>query len=246
VNLPQRFQIVDGNSPVIAGVKLLPMMVSSAVGSFVGGGINSKKNLTSYVLVASSAFQLLGYGLMTSLGDASPTPHKQFGFQVFLGLGFGLAMPAVTIIGQTQVELRWIGTYDVHLQCSHADRTLAVTQGALTQMRSLGGSIGLAVGVIVFNARIRESSALANALSPKQMSALLKSPLHIASLAPNEQRLVSEVFAKAFTQDMQVALYIAAVGLLVSMTTLQRNPPPLQRPAPSAGKEAGEEKILSV
>ncbi len=109
VNLPQRFQIVDGNKPVIAGVKLLPMMVSSAVGSLIGGSVNSRRNLTSYVLVASSALQLLGYGLMTTLGDTSQTPHSQFGFQVFLGLGFGLAMPAVTIMGQTQVEPRWIG-----------------------------------------------------------------------------------------------------------------------------------------
>ena len=112
VNLPQRFQIVDGDSPVIAGVKLLPMMVSSALGSLVGGGINSRRNLTSYVLVVSSAFQLLGYGLMTTIGNSSPTSHHHFGFQVFLGLGFGLAMPAVTIIGQTQVPVKWIGTTD--------------------------------------------------------------------------------------------------------------------------------------
>lgn len=108
VNIPQRLQIVDGDTPVIAGVKLLPMMVASAIGSLVGGGINSKRNLTSYTLIVSSAFQLLGYGLMTTLGNASPTPHKQFGFQVFLGLGFGLAMPSVTIIAQIEVEPRWI------------------------------------------------------------------------------------------------------------------------------------------
>lgn len=85
------------------------MMVSSAVGSLTGGAISSRRNLTSYTLIAASAFQLLGYGLMITLGNASPTPVKHFGFQVFLGLGFGLAMPSVTITVQLEVEPRWIG-----------------------------------------------------------------------------------------------------------------------------------------
>ena len=109
VNLPQRFQIVDLDGPVIAGVKLLPMMVSSAVGSLTAGAINTKRNLTPYTLITSSAVQVLGYALMTTLGDASPTPQRQFGFQVFLGLGIGLAMPTVTIMAQLHAEPKWTG-----------------------------------------------------------------------------------------------------------------------------------------
>ena len=116
VNLPQRFQIVDHNSPVIAGVKLLPMMVSSAVGSLTAGALNSKRNLTMYTLIVASAFQILGYGLMITLGDASPTPSKQYGFQVFLGLGFGMTMPAVTIVGQLHPERKWIRKSEIAFQ----------------------------------------------------------------------------------------------------------------------------------
>lgn len=108
IDLPQRFQIVDHNSAVIAGVKLLPMMASSALGSLIGGAINTKKNLTPFTLMAGSAFQLLGYGLMSTLGDDSPTPSNNFGFQVLLGFGFGMIMPTVTIMGTLHAPKRWL------------------------------------------------------------------------------------------------------------------------------------------
>ena len=94
-------------------------------------------------------------------------------------------------------------------------------------MRSLGGSIGLAIGVIVFNSQIRHSTSLANELTPDQMTALFKSPLTISTLTPEQQALVSRVYATAFTQEMKVATYIAAACFLVSLFTFQRHPPPL-------------------
>lgn len=103
-------------------------------------------------------------------------------------------------------------------------------------MRSLGGSIGLAIGVIVFNSQIRNSSPLNKALTADEMSALLKSPLTIASFTPQQQMLVSEVFADAFTQEMRVATYIAAASLLISIFTWKRNP---AQPVTEASLPAG-------
>jgi hypothetical protein len=85
------------------------MMVASAIGSIGAGAINSRREMSSTILITASAFQLLGYGLMTTLGNERPTPTKQFGFQVFLGLGFGLAMPVVTQIVQLRSPPQWIG-----------------------------------------------------------------------------------------------------------------------------------------
>lgn len=92
----------------------------------------------------------------------------------------------------------------------------------MTQTRSLGGSIGLAICVIVFNKKIRASQALVNELDPEQMSALLKSPLVISSFRLEQQALVARVYAKAFTQEMQVATYIAGACFVVSLFTWQR------------------------
>jgi hypothetical protein len=111
VNLPIRFQIASGDSPIMAGVRLLPLLVSSGIGSMVGGMVSRKRNNTAYGLIASSAFQLLGYGLMTTLGNNGSVPAKQYGFQVCIGIGFGLSMASSThmMTLQLQREPQWMG-----------------------------------------------------------------------------------------------------------------------------------------
>ena len=118
---------------------------------------------------------------------------------------------------------------------------LAVTQGALTQMRSLGGSIGLAVAVIVFNNKIRATAALTSVLTPSQTSELLKSPLAISRLTPPEQALVAKVYAKAFTNEMQVATYVAAACFVVSLFAVQRAASQPSLAAPPAAEQEVEE-----
>ena len=88
-----------------------------------------------------------------------------------------------------------------------------------------GNVIDLAVAVIVFNNKIRATAALTSVLTPIQTSELLKSPLAISRFTPQEQALVAKVYAKAFTNEMQVATYVAAACFLVSLFAVQRNPP---------------------
>ena len=92
-------------------------------------------------------------------------------------------------------------------------------------MRSLGGSIGLAIGVIVFNSKLRSSRGLVDALAPAEMTSVRRSPLAIAQLTPSQQAMVAQAYATAFTQEMRVATYIAAACFVVSLLTLQKHPP---------------------
>lgn len=230
VNIPERSEIVDGVSPITAGVRLLPMLLTSALGAFVGGAINSKRNVTAYTLTTASAFQVIGYGLMTTLGSGGHfSKGRLYGFQVFLGLGFGLSIASATQMTALQAEPAYIGEFrrtPLLLWMGPTDICYpAITQGALAQFRSLGGSVGLAIGVIVFNSAIRSSSILAELLSPAQRSALFKSPLVILTFTLEQQYRVSEVFAEAFTRQMRIALYISAAGFLLSLLTWQRTPP---------------------
>ncbi|CAK4013795.1 Major facilitator superfamily domain, general substrate transporter [Lecanosticta acicola] len=206
VNIPERLQIVSGSSPIIAGLQMLPFLVFSAIGSVAGGVASRKDRYTAQTLVVAQAIALLGYGLLTTLGNAREVPAKLYGFQIFIGLGNGASIVCLTRLMETAVEPKWI----------------AVTQGALAQMRTLGGSIGLAIAVIVFNAGVRASSAINEVLSPAQLNSLFRSPLAIATFTPPQQQLVAEAFAHAFTQQMRIATYIAAAGFIASLFALPR------------------------
>lgn len=82
----------------MAGVYLLPLLGASAIGSFLGGAISKKKNLTSYTLIVSCMFQLVGLGLLSTLPNSVDMVPRQHVFLVILGLGFGLSLACATIM----------------------------------------------------------------------------------------------------------------------------------------------------
>ena len=61
-------------------------------------------------MIAGAVLQIVGLGVMISLGDTSPTPNAVYGAQVPLGLGVGLIMSSVTMLVQFSSEPKWIGT----------------------------------------------------------------------------------------------------------------------------------------
>lgn len=102
--LPERFQIVNGASSLMAGVYLLPLLGASAVGSYLGGAISSKRNLTSYTLIASSILQMAGCGLLSTVGNAVDIKPRQYVFEIVLGLGLGMSLSTATIMTSVQAK----------------------------------------------------------------------------------------------------------------------------------------------
>lgn len=220
--IPERFQIVNRESVMMAGLHILPMLGSCAVGSFLGGAISSRKNNTSLTLVIAASLQLLGVGLMSMLTGVEASVKAQYGFQVILGLGVGMSFSAATVMTSILAAER---------------SELASAQGAVAQARVLGGCIGLSICTVIFNSHVNQY--LGQHLTEQQLAELHRSPLSSLHLPIDLQDLVKNVYADAFVEEIRIMMIICAIMVLVSLFTLERHPAPLERlTAPSKEEEA--------
>lgn len=219
--LPERFQIINEQNSLMAGVHLLPMLGACAFGSFLAGAVSSKQNKTSVTLIAAACLQLIGVGLLSTFSEVGSAVQPQYGYQAIFGLGVGLTFAAATMLTSVHV--------------SHED--LAVAQGAIAQARVFGGAVGIAVCSIVFNQGVKDK--LSNQVDEAYLQYLRQSPVLSAKFPQEIQGKVREVYAAAFADNMKIFVFIAAAGVMAGVYTYQRHPPPMPR-ARQANKEASE------
>lgn len=223
ITLPERFQIVNGDSPLMAGVHLLPMLGATALGSVFAGAFSKKKNNTSRTLVAAACFQVIGLGLLTTFDAPSSPVAPQFGYQAIFGLGVGLTFSSATILTKVQA----------------AGRDHAVAQGVMAQVRVLGGAVGLVICNVIFNIRLE---AIGDKLSQEQADALHRSPLAAMKNPDKEvEQAVVNVFASSFQTMVWVMFWVAVAGFAASLCTWEMNPTPLHEldEAVAAGRTPG-------
>lgn len=107
-SFPIRMQVVSGKSPLIAGLMLLPMLGTVALGSMVSGKINATKNNLVETMNLGACLMALGCGLLTTV-EGSKDDAKAIGFLTFMGLGFGLHAAAATNVIGVEVPIQQRG-----------------------------------------------------------------------------------------------------------------------------------------
>lgn len=90
-------------------------------------------------------------------------------------------------------------------------------------MRVFGGSIGVAISIIVLITRIQTN--LKDILTPEQLANFYSSPLAIFTFSSAQQMLAREAFIDAFRIDMYICLGVSVASLFVSLLTYQKHPP---------------------
>ncbi len=105
-NVPIHLQIVHGKSPLQAGLGLLPLLASTATGSMLGGAVSRKRDLSFYTLTVGSCLLTLGTGLLSTISEGSGIDRHIYGFEVFVGLGFGLSVSTSSILAAIQCEIK--------------------------------------------------------------------------------------------------------------------------------------------
>ncbi len=210
LSLPQRFQISNGEDYWTAGLHLFPMLGGTGLGCFINGPLNRKTNRTDKMAITSSIIILIGTGLFHTLRHADSDLRGQYAIQVVFGLGIGLFFSAATMMTTAQAP----------------EGCHAVAQGIIAQSRVFGGMIGLSIFTIILNSAVR--SELAGQLEPDQLEVLYRSPTTVIDLWPELRGRIRETYAEAFFTMTSVLTGVAALALLVSLATLQHDPPAIE------------------
>lgn len=199
-NVPLRVQTVNGRSSLAAGVALLPMLGSVAVGSMLGGAVSGTKDRLSHTLTIGAALMSLGAGLLSTLEPTQHTSAKMYGFQVFSGLGFGLTVSSASILAAVECEIS----------------THAVAQGLVAQVRVFGGAIGIAASTAILAVRENEQGTPAGTGSQPN------------SVAPQDRQVLRQAYSDAFQEIMWVSAGVSALAFVFALATFKRNLPDLQ------------------
>ncbi|WP_055489816.1 MFS transporter [Streptomyces sp. TP-A0356] len=196
--LPTFLQIVQGITPTMSGVHMLPMVAGMLLSSTASGQIVSRTGRWKVFPIAGTAVTTIGLLLLHRLDEHSSTARMSGYFFVF-GLGLGLVMQVLVLIVQNAVPYGDLGV---------------ATSGA-TFFRSIGASFGVAVFGTIFASRLgaKLTTALAGLPLPPGVTpdALKADPRGIAALPAAVRPAVLHAFASSITD---VFLYAAPVALL--------------------------------
>lgn len=133
VYLPTFLQVVQGVSPTMSGVHMLPMVLGLLITSTVSGQIVSRTGRWKVFPIAGTAVTAIGLLLLHQLERTSSTWEMSVYFFVF-GAGLGLVMQVLVLVVQNSV--------------SYAD--LGVATSGATFFRSIGASFGVAIFGTIF------------------------------------------------------------------------------------------------
>jgi hypothetical protein len=103
-SIPLRAQLVDLKSATQAGIRLLPLVSATAVGSLIGGGSSAKQNLTFFTMTFAMALVAIGSGLLSTLPEGGAETKAIYGYQVTLGIGLGMSISTATFMTSMEVE----------------------------------------------------------------------------------------------------------------------------------------------
>ncbi|MER8066786.1 MDR family MFS transporter [Streptomyces sp. NPDC094034] len=201
--LPTFLQVVQGVSPTLSGVHLLPMVLGLLITSTLSGQVVSRTGRWKVFPVVGTGITALGLLLLHQLTEFTGS-WVMSGYLFVFGAGLGLVMQILVLAVQNSVSYQDLGV---------------ATSGA-TFFRSIGASFGVAVfGTIFSNLLHRKISAVlaGQALPPGVAPADISADPHAIALLPSALRPpVLNAFSTSITD---VFLYAAPVVLLAFLVS---------------------------
>ncbi|SJL00547.1 related to multidrug resistance proteins [Armillaria ostoyae] len=198
--LPVYFQIL-GSSATGAGVRMLPFSLGSSLTSATMGYVVSRTGEYRPVIWISWAVFTLGYGLMIMLDSYSNTAEKVL-YPLIAAVGLGTMFQVPMIALQAAMPLK----------------DMATSTAAYGFIRTLGGTVGVSVGQVVFSSTLTKRLAkIPNAESSLPTGSLSESVRHLKNIADVQLRAdIIQAYARSISSIWLVHTPICGVGLLLA------------------------------
>lgn len=209
-NIPQRLQMVNQLSATAAGIRLLPLVLSSSCATAIVGiflKIIGKGNtrVVWYMMVTGSCLQLAGITLLgTAIGTQKEVLPQQYVYESVLGCGVGFVVASIVILCRVEV----------------AETDMSVIMGAIVQVRMLGGCIALALCTALLYSHLKHD--LAAIMNEKEVASLLKSTQSLKELGEERMNTVREVFAEGYALQMRAMVGFAAAAVMTALGSWKR------------------------
>ncbi|KAJ3863474.1 MFS general substrate transporter [Lentinula novae-zelandiae] len=197
--LPLYYQIL-GASATGSGVRMLPFSLGSAFMSAISGIVVSKTREYRLVMWISWAIFVVGYGLMTMLDSHSNTAMKElYPFVAAIGIGCLFQTPLIA------------------LQAAMPLKDMATSTGAFGFIRTLGGTVGISVGQVIFSSTLSPRLAkIPNISIDTSSAALAESVTNLKNIPDATTRVaVIQAYSKSISSIWVVCTPIAGIGFLL-------------------------------
>ncbi|GGJ98319.1 EmrB/QacA family drug resistance transporter [Streptomyces camponoticapitis] len=201
--LPTFLQVVQGVSPTLSGVHMLPLVFGLLITSTVSGQIVSRTGRWRVFPIAGTGVTAVGLLLLHQLEVNSGAWEMSAYFFVF-GAGLGLVMQVLVLVVQNSVGYEDLGV---------------ATSGA-TFFRSIGASFGVAIFGTIFTNLLRNklTDALAGqplppGVSPSELAA---DPRAVGTLPPALRSGVLDSYSTSITDVFLFAVPVVLLAFVVS------------------------------
>ncbi|KAI8322754.1 hypothetical protein GQ54DRAFT_297237 [Martensiomyces pterosporus] len=184
--IPLFFSVVRSSSPITSGLHLLPFMLPICVFAMIGGWTIAKTGRYRELMWLGGVITAVGLGLMALL-DENSSNSKSIGLLIIAGVGVGLELQPGMLAVQTACE----------------PRDMAAATTLLVSIRTLGGTVGLAIFQTV----------LQNSLKSKMAPIFHQFPEYAGIISASIDNQAA-IHKGGIPADLQVALVRAYAGAM--------------------------------
>ncbi len=202
--LPLQFQDANFVSPTRAGLYLVPLMIGVMMGSAYGGRLISATGRYKIIPVIGLGLAIIGVASFSQITSTS-------GFwwlavpMLFIGIGNGSTFTTTSIAVQNAIDPREIG----------------ISTATLTAIRTLGGSLGLAIYGTLFatvvKQELRDRVPAGSLPAGRTASSLIREPAAIKALAEPIRNGVVQSVTAGTGRVFLIATPVAIVALVLAL-----------------------------